>query len=196
MEAPLLPPPDGNVNRGSSLVVICAVMGSLSTATMVMRIGIRSVNRQLGWDDLTIGLAWSFLIIGMSFNGLEYHFGFGRHIFYLSHDQVESVLKWSWLTQFFLFLTICLTKVSISLFILRIKKTGWLKWALYALIVGLLATTIPCLVILLAQCQPLYAFWDRAAGVCWNTHIYADAIWAQVGKPCSRPGKVECPDRI
>ena len=182
MVTPLPEPPDGNVNRGLTLVIICIVMACVATTTFIMRIGIRSATRNLGWDDFVVSLAWIFLMMGMSFNGLEYHSGFGRHLFYLSRAQVESVLKWSWLTQFFLFLTICLTKIAISLFILRIKHTGWLKWALYALIAGLVATTVPCLVILLAQCQPLHAFWNRTAGTCWNPHVYANAIWVQVGR--------------
>lgn len=175
-------PSDGDQNRGKALVALITIFGFLSTTTFTLRIGIRSLKRQLGWDDFTISIAWIFLLIGMSFNGLEYHSGFGRHVYYLSKGQVESVLKWSWLTQIFLFPTICLTKISIALFILRIKKTGWLKWSLYALIAGLVATTLPCLVILLAQCRPVQAYWNRAEGTCWNPHIYANAIWAQVGR--------------
>ena len=182
MEAPLPEPRGGDVDRGGTLIVLCTLGGSLSTATFFMRIGIRALNRQFGWDDWTITAAWIFLLVGMSMNGLEYHSGFGRHQFYLNHLQVQSILKWSWLSQFFLFLTICLVKISISLFILRIKRRGWLKWALYALMAGLVVTTVPCIVMLLAQCQPVRAYWDRATGKCWNPHFYANAIWAQVGE--------------
>ena len=73
-----------------------------------------------------------------------------------------------------------LSKYPISLFILRIKRMGWLKWALYALMAGLVAITVPYLVILLAQCQLVKAFWSQAEGECWDPHVYANAIWAQV----------------
>lgn len=187
----LPPPPGGDVNRGPTLIVLCSVMLAFSTVTTAMRIGTRVVNRQLSWDDYTIFIAWTLLLIGTIFNFLELRSGFGRHGYYLTPDRIMSSVKWSWMSQFFLFLILCVTKISISLFVLRIKDTGWLKWTLIALMTGLVATTIPCVVVLLAQCDPVHAFWDRTAGTCWRPEIYANVIWAQVGERLDESGMCE-----
>ena len=177
-------PPDGDVNRGATLVILCGVLGFFSTATTIVRITVRGLSRQLGWDDFTISAAMIFLITGEIFNGIEYHSGYGRHVVYLNPKQIHDILRASWVTQFFLYLVNTLTKVSICLFILRIKRTEWLKWSLFTLMTGLFITAATCLIILLAQCRPIYLNWDRnnPHGSCWNPKVYEDAIWAQVGK--------------
>ena len=110
----------------------------------------------------------------------EVHNGNGRHAYYLSLEQFVDNIKWTYIVEFFLFLIICLTKVSICFFILRIKKTGWLKHFLYALMGGLIVTTVAVLIVWGAQCQPTKAYWDRLVGTCWNPEIYNDLIWVQV----------------
>ena len=177
-------PPGGDVNRGATLVVLCAVFGFISTTTTIIRVTVRGLSRQLSWDDFAISAATVFLITGEIFNGLSYGSGFGRHSVYLTPKQVQAILKWSFVTQIFLYLVNSLTKVSICLYILRIKKTGWLKWSMYALMAGLFITAATCLIVLFAQCRPIYRNWDRMNphGSCWEPKVYEDAIWAQVGK--------------
>ena len=174
-------PPGGDVDRGTTLIVLAAVLTFFSTTTCIIRIFIRAIKHQLGWDDFTITLATLLLLIQLVFTGLEYHAGDGHHVFYLKASQKVEVVKWNYVTEFLLFFIICLTKISICLFILRIKNTGWLKRCLYALMAGLVVTTLVCEVILFAQCQPIHAWWDRSAGKCWNLAIYNGSIWAQIG---------------
>jgi len=167
----------------------CGILGFISTATTIIRVTVRGLSRQLSWDDFVISAATFFLITGEIFNGLEYHSGYGRHIVYLTPKQIQDILKWSFVTQIFLYLTNSLTKVSICLYILRIKKTGWLKWSLYALMTGLFITAETCLIILFAQCRPIYRNWDRMSplGSCWEPTVYGNAIWAQVSKAYPYP---------
>lgn len=186
----LEPPASGDINRGTTFIIIAALFTALSTITTSVRIAVRSVKRQMGWDDLAISLANLLALLELVFNGLEYREGAGRHSFYLSMGQQQRSLKWNYITQYFLFIIICTTKIAICLFILRIKNTGWLRWCLFALMAGLVLTTLPCIIILSAQCRPVRAFWDPAAGTCWSKNVYNDAIWIQVGRleSCS-PGK-------
>jgi len=92
-----------------------------------------------------------------------------------------NILKWTWANEILIFVTVCLIKVSICLFILRFKRTGWLKWFLYVMMAGLIITNASCIVVLLAQCRPLNAYWNRAAGTCWDVRIYNGFIYAAVG---------------
>ena len=178
IESPLV----GDVDRGTVFIVLVAIFGFVSIATTGMRLTWRTLNRQLGLDDFFIGLASALLVAQMVFNGLEYRSGFGRHIHYLSESQSLAALKWNYMSQFFLFVVVCMTKVSICLFVLRIKNSGWLKWCLYSLMAGLGVTTLLCEIILFAQCRPIHAFWNRKSGTCWNPAIYNDVIWIQVGR--------------
>ena len=177
-------PSGGDVNRGATLVVLCSVFGFFSTTTSIIRVTVRSLSKQLGWDDFAISAATIFLIAGEIFNGLSYGAGYGRHTVYLTSKQIQAILKWSFVTQIFLYLVNSTTKVSICLYILRIKRTGWLKWSMYALMAGLTVTALTCSIILLAQCRPIYRNWDRTNphGSCWKPKVYEDAIWAQVGR--------------
>ena len=51
------PPPDGDRNRGPTLLVIAILLTILSWVTTSLRLGVRIVHRQLGLDDLFMGLA-------------------------------------------------------------------------------------------------------------------------------------------
>ncbi|KAL8800724.1 MAG: hypothetical protein Q9182_004967 [Xanthomendoza sp. 2 TL-2023] len=176
LEAPI----GGDINRGTQFIVIAVVFGALSTLTTAIRVTVRTIKRQFGYDDLAVTLATGLMLIEVIFNGLEYYEGAGRHAFYLTERQRQRSLMWNYVTQYLLFLIICITKIGICLFILRIKDTGWLRWCLYALMSGLVLTTLPCIIILSAQCRPLWALWIPEAGTCWSRNVYNDAIWAQV----------------
>ena len=181
METYSRPPTGGDVNRGTAFITICAVFGFFSTTTTVIRILVRTLNQQLGGEDLAITFASLLVLIEAVFDGLQYRSGYGRHIFYLSAPQVASTLKWTYMTELFIFPILCLAKMSVCLFVLRIKNTRWLRWCLYSLMAGLIVTTLAGLIILFAECRPIRAYWDSNAGTCWDPAIYNDALWAQVG---------------
>lgn len=164
------------------MVVLVSVFTSVSIICTAIRVGARRMRHQLGLDDLFIVLAVILAIVQSSFNILRVHNGFGQHEDTLSDDQIQEVLKWTWYSQFFLFLVLPLTKISICFLILRTRSVGWLKWFLYGLMTGLVLTNGLCIIILLVQCRPLHAYWNRSAGTCGKVSIYNDAIWVQVGK--------------
>ncbi|KAL8901479.1 MAG: hypothetical protein Q9207_005177 [Kuettlingeria erythrocarpa] len=176
------PPPGGDdTERRATLIIVAIVFTVLAMITTTIRLTVRSLKHQFGWDDLAISLASVLDILKLVFGGLQYREGYGRHAYYLSTQQERNSLKWNYVTQYLIFLIVCLTKVGICLFVLRIKNTGWVKWCLYTLMAGLVLTTAPCIIILSAQCRPIRALWDRDAGSCWRFDIYNGAIWAQVG---------------
>ena len=59
----------------------------------IIRVIVRAFSRQLGWDDVVISATSAFLIISEVFNGLEYQSGYGRHIAYLTPEQIEDILE-------------------------------------------------------------------------------------------------------
>ncbi len=175
------PPPGGDVTRGTTFIILVGVFTFLSTITTALRLGVRFANRQQGWDDFTIALAMFLVLVQVVFNGLQYHAGFGRHAYYLSRIEALDAIKWSYVTMTLFFVIVCLTKISICLFILRIKKTGWLKWVLYTLMTGQVISTAAPEMVMLAQCQPIRSFWDRSIGKCWDQTTYNAVVWAHFG---------------
>ncbi|MCJ1372496.1 hypothetical protein MMC20_003721 [Loxospora ochrophaea] len=173
-------PVNVNQNRGSNVVVLTSVFTALSFLTTALRLVIRKLNRQLSYDDLAITIAVLFTLVSWPFTILAVGSGYGRHQTTLTPAQIENVLHWLWVIEFNLFFTLPLTKISICCFMLRIKNKGWLKWCLYAMMIGLVLTSLPALIVLCAQCQPLRAYWDRSAGTCWNANVYNIAIWIGV----------------
>ena len=176
--------PEIGADRGNNVVILVSVFTLLSITTTALRLIVRGVNRHLSWDDYLIASAVVLVIVQCSFNILQVERGFGHHMEYLvaTKANIVDAMKWTWLAEVFLFLVVPLTKTSICFFIFRIKDGGWLKWFLYALIAGLVATNGLCVIILLAQCTPIQANFDRSRGKCWNIRIYNDAIWLQVGQ--------------
>ena len=113
---------------------------------------------------------------------LSLHEGNGRHESELQPQQIQQILKWTWGNEVLIFLTVAFIKISICLYIFRISATRWLRGFLYVLMSGLVITNGSCDLILLVQCRPLRAFWDRKAGSCWDVRIYNGFIYAAVGQ--------------
>ena len=169
-------------NRGTNVLVLTSVFTALSFCTTFVRLLIRKLDRHLGWDDLAISIAVGFTLFALPFTVLAVKDGYGQHSSILSKAQSQNVLKWLFLIEFALFITLPLTKMSICFFILRIKNTGWLKWWLWTMMAGLVLTNLVPIIVLCAQCQPVRAYWDRGAGSCWDAKVYDIAIWIGVGK--------------
>lgn len=108
--------------------------------------------------------------------------GNGRHRWYLTQHQYEYVNFLTWVTQLFLFSNIALLKCSICLLILRIKNETKLRWCLIVMMAGLILTNFECILVLLAECDPVKKYWQPSApGKCWPTKVRIYSIYLQVG---------------
>lgn len=93
-------------------MLLTAILGAISISTTVLRLGVRAAKRILGWDDYMIIVVMILLIPQMAFTFLEVQSGAGKHIRTLQLAEISNVLKWTYLTELFLFLILCTTKVS------------------------------------------------------------------------------------
>jgi hypothetical protein len=85
-------------------------------------------------------------------------------------------VKLNWIGQAFHIMTIFFGKVSITIFILRIKgNKGPQAWALYILISFLLVGSVISVAFIFAQCSPTSALWNHAiVGKCWSPKILVE----------------------
>lgn len=114
--------------RGLTLVIVATIFTFLCFVTTSLRLLVRRLEHLLGWDDWTALASLLLLIVQWIVVSVAVHYGLGAPKGILSAQDVEFVLKYMWLLQFWCFLTVALPKISICIFILRIKNYGWLRW--------------------------------------------------------------------
>lgn len=170
-------PPDENV--GPALVAVSIAFTVPSVLTTIARLWVRYSYKYTGWDDHTMTATILLAIALCALNIAGVTWGKGRHDVYLSPEQEAQINKLSWVAQIVLFSGLCLLKTSICLLILRIRDTKALRWFLYIIIAGLVATSLECIIILIVQCQPTSAFWRPKTGTCWDPKIRIYSIYLQ-----------------
>jgi hypothetical protein len=172
-----LPP---HVNIGPRLLVTSYLFMFLSTITTGLRLWVRGQNYYYGLDDLTIALATccAIALSTMSIAGVKH--GKGRHVWYLTHEQILAIGKLSWIGQVVLFCGICMVKMSVCFLVLRIKADSRrLRLCLYVVMSLTVATTIIPIIALSIECRPLHAFWNRSVGHCRSSDFRIYSIWVQ-----------------
>jgi len=172
-------PPDRDL--GPALVILTCILTVISVVTLVLRYWVRTTRRSLAWDDYTIGAAVVLAVIRTVLQIIQVHYGDGRHTWYLSAYENRVINEYGWIAQVLLFATNCLVKISICLLVLRIKDTKRLRFWLYIMMGGLLLFNLVPIIVLLAECHPVKAYWDPTAGHCWNSKIRIYVIYCAIG---------------
>lgn len=172
-------PPDENV--GPTLLAISCILLALILTTTSLRLYTRYSLRSLGWDDYTIAVTAFLAVVRVAIQIVQVQHGNGRHRPYLTQNAYTHNNMLGWYAQIILFASTALLKISIILLILRIlQDSGKLGFFLRAVIVGLVVTNLACIIILLAECDPVEAYW-KGGGVCWDTRVRIYSIYLTIG---------------
>ncbi|KIH93044.1 integral membrane protein [Sporothrix brasiliensis 5110] len=174
----VISPPDENV--GPTLIVTSSVLMFLVFVTTTLRLLVRARNRMLGWDDLTIALVAILSATRLGCQIAQVHFGDGRHRSYIDAGDYQTANRFGWYALLLFFVAICLMKISICLLLLRIKNERWLRWLIYGMVAGLLATNGGVVIILLAECRPVDEYWNNM-GACWDPRVRVFSIYLTIG---------------
>ena len=102
----------------------------------------------------------SFSLSGMAVVLAEVHYGAGRHAAYLTPAIVRTGLKLNFVTQPMYLWGNTFTKISISLFILRLTPAIEYRWFLWGMITFMSVYTTVFFVTILLSCTPIWAVWD------------------------------------
>ncbi|TDZ16032.1 hypothetical protein Cob_v011111 [Colletotrichum orbiculare MAFF 240422] len=179
--APVTPPsplpPDESVNP--VLLAISGVLVFLVVATTSLRLYVRFSLRHVGWDDYLMAVTASLGIVRYGVQCAQGASGNGRHRWYISTEDYVNNNMLGWFGQILLFASICLLKCSIMLLLLRIKDSSRLKYFLWAVMSGLVITNFGVIVILLAECDPVEAYWT-GVGKCWDAKVRIYAIYLTI----------------
>lgn len=185
-------PPDDNVNP--TLLGISGTLIGLVLITSALRLWVRFRLRSLGWDDHTMAVVTVLAVTRFGVQVAQGAYGNGRHRWYLDKDDYVTNNALGWFAQILLFASICLLKCSIMLLILRIKDSKKLKITLYSIMAGLVVTNFGCIIILLAECDPVSAYWT-GVGKCWPAKIRIYYIYLTICTKLPRPlqSRSTCP---
>lgn len=181
--APVTPPnplpPDENVNP--ILLGVSGVLIFFVIFTTSIRLYVRFALRHLGWDDYLMGIVASLGVVRYGVQCAQGNSGNGRHRWYISTEEYVNNSMLGWFAQILLFASICLLKCSIMLLLLRIKDSSRLKYFLWSVMAGLVITNFGVIIILLAECDPVDAYWT-GNGVCWDAKIRIYSIYLTICK--------------
>ncbi|EFX03412.1 integral membrane protein [Grosmannia clavigera kw1407] len=172
-------PPDPlprDINVSPVLISISAVLIFLVFLTTTVRIWVRLAMRRMGRDDYTMIAAAIICISRFFIQVAQAKSGNGRHRWYISHDKYVHNNMLGWVAQLHLFAGVCVLKCSILFLVLRIKDSKKLKHIIWAIMTGLVVTNLGCIIILLAECTPVSAYW-AGNGVCWDAKVRIYAIY-------------------
>ncbi|KAK2040932.1 hypothetical protein LZ31DRAFT_578018 [Colletotrichum somersetense] len=170
-------PPDENVNP--VLLSISGVLIFFVVFTTSIRLYVRFMLRHMGWDDYLMAFVACLGIVRYGVQCAQGASGNGRHRWYISTDDYVHNNMLGWFAQILLFSSICLLKCSIMLLLLRIKDSRKLKYFLWSVMTGLIVTNFGVIVILLAECDPIDAYWT-GVGNCWDAKIRIYSIYLTI----------------
>ncbi|KAK3314859.1 hypothetical protein B0H66DRAFT_457855, partial [Apodospora peruviana] len=152
-------PPD--VNRGGEILAICGTMVGISVFVVMLRIYVRAwIIRQMGPDDWTIIAATTVIFVEMMIIIPQVRLGAGRHWQYI--DPPENIplgLHLNFITQPLCLIALCLTKVSVGLFLLRLTPSVKFRYFIIGTIVFTVLSWAGNFLTVFFQCQPLAFTW-------------------------------------
>lgn len=104
--------------------------------------------------------------------------GHGRHMYYLSLQNIVNCGLYFHIIEILYALTNAVIKISACLFLLRVldrAASKTFRWFLYVMMTVLLMLCTATAIVMLVQCIPIQSGWDpRIKGKCWS---YSQVLW-------------------
>ena len=178
------PPPNGDENQGVRYIAAAWILVMSALISSIVRIFIRShITRNMGADDWWMIVTMISNLVGLGFVTKEVQDGEGRHMYYLSRRQIENFGVIGWLDWMQTFITICFCKISICMFLLRIKDTKANRIFMHTLIAANVTVTIVVTSIFIGICTPPSAYWIvNKTGHCMSKEREMAVVIAQGSK--------------
>ncbi|KAL8728057.1 MAG: hypothetical protein Q9166_005657 [cf. Caloplaca sp. 2 TL-2023] len=155
------PSPHGDEDNGKRYLGAAWALVMCATLSTAVRTWVRGrLTRNMGWDDYHMIIGQIVNLVGLGFVTAEVFDGLGRHMYYLQPHERRRFQIIGWLDWMQTFIAIMFTKISICLFLIRIKNDKSNKIFMYSLIAAnILVTAVSCF-LFLGICRPLHAYWD------------------------------------
>ena len=172
-------PPNGDQNQGPKYLGAGCTLLTIAFASCIVRVLVRGrLTRNIGWDDHWMVITMISNLVGLGFVSKEVADGLGRHMYYLTPGQIKNFVIIGWLDWMQTFITIMFCKISICMFLLRIKNTRANCWFMYTMIACNVIVTTVVVGLFIGICSPPNAYWIVGKdGRCMsNTRLMAVVI--------------------
>ncbi|KAF2124902.1 hypothetical protein P153DRAFT_425966 [Dothidotthia symphoricarpi CBS 119687] len=145
----------GPVILGATLTVtIAALMTTLTRVYVRLR-----MIRNVGWD----------CVVGQIVIIPEVHLGAGRHRVHVDPESFKEGFRLNFVTQPIYLIAICLVKISVGFFLLRIAVATVYRRIIISTMVFMGVYTVGCFLTIMLQCTNLALLWDPyVKGTCWS----------------------------
>ncbi|KAK4114687.1 hypothetical protein N656DRAFT_705020 [Canariomyces notabilis] len=155
-------PPDEN--RGPEILAICGSLVGIALVTVVLRMFVRvKMIGHIGADDWAIVAAMTVMFVEMMIIIPQVHYGAGRHVQYIHPpSNVVTGLHLNFVTQPLCLIGLCLTKVSVGLFLLRLTPSQKFRYFVIGTIVFTVLSSTGNFLTVFFQCRPLALTWDSS----------------------------------
>ncbi|KFA75720.1 hypothetical protein S40288_04958 [Stachybotrys chartarum IBT 40288] len=176
-------PPDHN--RGPEILAICGTAVGFALVVVIMRVWVRiRIIGKMGWDDYFMIAAMVRTITTMFAEMMviipQVDYGAGRHYQYIKPESnIAAGLHLNFVTQPLCLIALCLTKVSIGFFLLRMTQSPRFRYTIRGVMVFTILSSTgnlrrfihpkeslsppnSILVTVFFQCRPLAFTWDPA----------------------------------
>lgn len=101
--------------------------------------------------------------------------GGGRHVYYLTNDQILKAAMWSYISQIPIVIVFGTAKASVALLTLRFigPTSFWRRIILIFIMVSALIVNFLVIPMTFAQCRPSRALWDTSieGATCWPAYV-------------------------
>ncbi|KAB5560195.1 integral membrane protein, partial [Coniochaeta sp. 2T2.1] len=158
-----------DINRGGQILAICGTLTALCLVIVVLRTWVRArIIRQVGADDWTMIAAMTVLFVEMMIIIPQVQKGAGRHVQYIKPpSNIVVGLHLNFITQPLCLIALCLTKVSVGLFLLRLTPSRRFRLFIIGTIIFTILSATGNFLTVFFQCQPLAFTWGgTATGTC------------------------------
>jgi hypothetical protein len=116
-------------------------------------------------------------VIGFAFEAAACANGVGRHIYYLSAEQLSLAMHYLFVMYCVWVIAVGLVRISAACLLLRIIDTHFWRLTLWTLITIQTLSIIAASILQLIECRPLRAMWDVVEDAqCWTPaqmHIWS-----------------------
>ncbi|KAH6653190.1 hypothetical protein BKA67DRAFT_518913 [Truncatella angustata] len=153
-----------DVDRGPQILITCGVLVALSVLTVSLRTWVRvKIIRQMGSDDYCMLAATLILFVEMMIIVPEVNHGAGRHYQYIQpQSNIVRGLHLNFVTQPLCLIGLCLTKLSVGLFLLRLTPSARYARFIWGTMIFTILSAIGNFLTVFFQCQPLAFTWDTS----------------------------------
>lgn len=159
-----------NENEGPKILAATLTVTSIALISTIARLFVRlRMIRNVGWDDYFMTFTMAVCVAGQGVIIPEVHYGAGRHIDHIPPADFSKANKLNFITQPMYLWGICLAKVSIGFFLLRIATTPFFRRLIIGIMLFMGFYTLGCFFTIVFQCTNLAVLWDPTAkGTCWT----------------------------